>query len=509
MSNIATIEEARLRSGAHLSSWLWLALGCLMAAFACGGGLDIATAAWLMPIFLLRFGRNSSVPVAVAGLLMAMLVQTFAYLVLNAIPFNVMTLSLGLVVSSAYALPLILDRLIGVRLSPGRRILLLPVAMVAVEFGIGSVLPLGTAIGMRATTQGENLALLQIISITGPYAIAFLIGVTATVANRLIEEPSRAVFLRYGAPLVIGLATIVLLGQARLAWSPPATSIPSVRIAAINPDLEARRAVNELLDNSPSPAASISAERPEMRAAHSKIVLALLADTRRAARAGAKIVVWSETAAPTSEADKPALLAQIASVAREEHIYLNAAIGVPYKRNETFLFGPDGRQLWHYRKNHPIPGMEPVPPFENAIPVVTTPYGRLANLICFDGDFPALARVRADIMMTPSWDWPEVAYAHTMRMVRLRAIENGYALIRPVFNGVTGAFDRFGRTLAMQESTSHGARMTIVDVPIRNPQTIYNHVGDLFAWICCIALFALVGAAFRPQRVPSSIVERR
>lgn len=509
MASNAAIDEARSRSGAVPSSWLWLALGWLMAVLACGGGWDIATAAWLMPIFLLRFGRNSVVLVAVAGLMSAMLVQTFAYLILNAIPFNAMTLSLGLIVSSAYALPLILDRLIGGRLSPGLRILLLPVAMVAVEFGIGSVLPLGTAIGMRATTQGENLALLQIISITGPYAIAFLIGVTATVANRLIEEPSRAVLLRSTVPLVISLTTIVLLGQARLALSPPATLTPSVKIAGISPDLEARRAVNALLDNSSSPAASTSAETLEMRAAYSRIALALLADTRRAARAGAKIVVWSETAAPTSEADKPALLAQIATVAHDEQIYLNAAIGVPYSRNETYLFGPDGRQLWHYRKNHPVPGMEPVQPFENAIPVVMTPYGRLANLICFDGDFPALARVRADIMMTPSWDWPEVSYAHTMRMVRLRAIENGYALIRPVFDGVTGAFDRLGRTLVMQESTSPGARMTIVDMPIRNPQTIYNRVGDLFAWMCSLGLIALVGAALRPRRVSASMLEHQ
>jgi apolipoprotein N-acyltransferase len=232
-----------------------------------------------------------------------------------------------------------------------------------------------------------------------------------------------------------------------------------------------------------------------MRTVYAGIARTLLEDTRRAARAGARIVVWSETGASTSAEDKADLLARISQVAREEHIYVNAAIGVPFERNEMYLFGPDGRQLWHYRKNHPVPGMEPVAPFSNAVPVVTTPYGRLAGLICFDGDFPGLARVDADILLSPSWDWPEVSYTHTMRMVRLRAIENGYALVRPVFNGVAGAFDAYGRTLATQETASAGTHMMMVDVPTRKVPTIYNRVGDVFAWACVAALLALVGFA--------------
>lgn len=480
-------------------SGLWLGLGCIAALFACGGPLDIAIAAWLLPIFLVRFGRISAGPIAAIGVLAAMLVQSVAYILLNAIPFNMLTLVLALVVSVVYALPLIFDRSIGCRLSDALRILLLPVAMVAAEFGIGTVLPLGTALGMRAITQGENLALLQIISITGPYVIAFFMGITATVANRVMEAPSRATLLRYAAPLAAGLITVVALGQARLAISTPSAAPATVKFAAITPDLDARRAASELLDSATLPPTSADAARvqlPQVRAAYRRIAAALLADTRRAARARAKIVVWSETAAPTTTADKPALLAQVGAVAREEGIYISAAVGVPFERNETFLFGPNGRQLWRYRKNHPVPGMEPVAPFANSVPVVSTPYGRLANLICFDGDFPALARVNADIMLVPSWDWPEVTFAHTMRMVRLRAIENGYALVRPVFNGVAGAFDPFGRTLAMQETMSGGAHVMLVDVPTRSASTIYNRIGDLFAWACCMGVILLIVLSF-------------
>ena len=204
-------------------------------------------------------------------------------------------------------------------------------------------------------------------------------------------------------------------------------------------------------------------------------------------RPGAEIIAWSETAAPTTTADKPALLAQVSRMARSEGIYINAAVGIARRRNETYFFGPDGQLFWHYRKNHPVPGMEPVEPFANAIPVADTRFGSVSNLICFDGDFPALARVDADLMLEPSWDWPEVTYAHTMRMIRLRAIENGYALVRPTFDGLTAAFDRFGRTLAMR-ATMGDRQMMLVDVPLQPGRTTYNRIGDIFAFTCILAL---------------------
>jgi apolipoprotein N-acyltransferase len=87
------------------------------------------------------------------------------------------------------------------------------------------------------------------------------------------------------------------------------------------------------------------------------------------------------------------LLDKVAAVARAESVYVNAAIGVPFERNETYLVAPDGREQSHYRKNQPVPGLEPVAPFVNDAPVVQTPFGRLSNVICYDGDFPTLIRI--------------------------------------------------------------------------------------------------------------------
>ena len=145
--------------------------------------------------------------------------------------------------------------------------------------------------------------------------------------------------------------------------------------------------------------------------------------------------------------------------------------------------------------------MEPVEPFRNDVPLVTTPYGRLTNIICYDADFPALARVRADIMLLPGMDDPNMAYVHTMRMARLRSIENGYSLVRIDYNGVSAAFDPYGRVLAMLDTTPGRAYTMLVDVPIKGVPTLYSRIGDLFAWICIFATLGLCLISFvRPTR---------
>lgn len=78
--------------------------------------------------------------------------------------------------------------------------------------------------------------------------------------------------------------------------------------------------------------------------------------------------------------------------------------------NTAVLIGPDGRVIGRYRKTHPFctemrarggwvtPG--------NEVCVVDTALGRIGLIICFDGDFPELARIialrGAEIIARPS-----------------------------------------------------------------------------------------------------------
>ena len=78
--------------------------------------------------------------------------------------------------------------------------------------------------------------------------------------------------------------------------------------------------------------------------------------------------------------------------------------------NAAVMIGPDGDVLARYDKSHPF-GLERadcggwVTPGDSAV-VVDTPFARLGLMICFDGDYPELARIEAvqgaEVLCRPS-----------------------------------------------------------------------------------------------------------
>ncbi|HEX2590611.1 MAG TPA: nitrilase-related carbon-nitrogen hydrolase [Rhizomicrobium sp.] len=513
MTTSTGFDATPQRTGARLvyamPNLLGLSVGLVASLLSVGGRWSLPLAAWLAPIVLLRFSRASRPLVAIAAVVTVSFLQMIWMGAEDAtnLASNPVTALLTFILGLIFAIPYIMDRLFAGRLSATGRLLLFPTVWAAVEFIVSSNLPVGTSIGVRAFTQGENMALIQIVSLTGPYAIGFLIALGATIANRVWENPSRETAVRWGGGFAAILFLIFVYGEVRLSLAALPNTAPAVKIAGITAPAELRQAAWKLVSPAnfpPSAQTKAAIATPAMKALYASVADDLLARTRDAARSGAQIVVWSETAAPVLEADKPALLQKVAALARAEHIYINAAIGVPFERNETYLFSPDGVQLWHYRKNHPVPGLEPVAPFMGDVPVVDTPLGRLANVICYDGDFPALMRVPADILLLPGWDWAAMGYTHTMKMARLRAIENGYSLVRVDYAGVSAAFDPYGRTLAMQHTLSGQRHTLIVDVPAKRVKTLYSLIGDVFAWLCLALALGLCGYAMaRPTEIRS------
>ena len=484
----------------------WLALGLAASLLSVGGRWSLPLAAWIAPVLLLRFSRSVGPATAIAALCAVSFLQMawagveYATDLTSTAATTVLTFVLG----AMFAIPYIVDRLAAGRLSGAGRVLLFPAAWAATEFVVSANLPVGASIGVRAFTQGEDLALVQLVALTGPYGIGFLIALGASVANHIWETPTRVVLLRAGGAFAGLLVAVIVHGEARLALGGLPDAAPRVTVAGITPPAALREAARALVTPAnfpPSAATRAALAAPSMKALYSRIADALLAQTEQAAAAGAQIVVWSETAAPVLEADKPALLRRVAAAARASNVYIDAAIGVPFARNETYLFAPSGAALWHYRKNHPVPGLEPVAPFENAVPVAATPLGRLANVICYDGDFPALTRVAADVLLLPGWDWPAMGQTHTMKMARLRAIENGYSLVRVDYAGVSAAFDPYGRALAMQDTVPGRSHTLIVEVPARRVATVYGRIGDAFAWAClALALWLCVSGFARRAR---------
>ena len=115
--------------------------------------------------------------------------------------------------------------------------------------------------------------------------------------------------------------------------------------------------------------------------------------------------------------------------------------------------------------------------------------------------------------MVCSWGWP--IYVHksqqfhpslgrsdtyrtndypksTGAIYSLRAIENGFTMIRPVYNGFSYAVDHNGKLLASMDSDNTNTGIMYADVPIKGVNTLYATVGDLLGWLCVFGLLGLI-----------------
>ena len=493
-----SLFESHIFSG-NQQKYLWFGIGTILSIFAVGGRFDVALAAWLMPVFLLRFSRLSKPLIGLALIWMLSCADTAWWLIQTSAEnssFDIRHYLISLSYGTGMFLPYLLDRLLASRLGSLTRIMVFPLAIVLAEYLLVSLNPYGASYGIRVITQNGNLPLLQLIAITGPYGVGFLIGWFATTVNAIWEAPKSESSFRIGGIFTAALVAVLLFGGLRLALAPPGGDY--VKIAGLTPSKEIIAEASRSVEGFPrSREAVAAADADALQSAYNMINAELIANTRKAADAGAQIVLWSENGAPSLAPYKGDLLAEAAEVAIEKNIYLLVASSQPYELNETHMIDPEGEIVWSYQKNHPVPYAEPVPPGSSAVPVVDTPFGRIASIICFDGDFPYLSRVNADIMLIPGYDRPNIGRVHTLKMTSARAVENGFAMFRQDFDGYSAAFDHQGRILAGQDTTGQGAFMMMADVPIRGSRTFYNIAGDVFAWLCILALFGLTWMAVK------------
>lgn len=481
--------------------YLLLAVGAVLALFATGGRFDVPLAAWLFSVFLLRFTRTTRPALGLPLVWLALTGSALSLMWQVALPMQLLYFLGAAGLGFVLAIPYIVDRLLGSRLGTVGRLGLFPAALVVCASLLGQFGPFGTMFGAFAVTQHEQLGLLQVLSLGGTYTVAFLIGTLATVTNHVWETRVSRQSVRVAVVYAAGVAVIVAGGQLRTALFPVPSS-PTVRVAGINPTSASIDAAEHRLGESLTDLNAVSRVDPDrVRTAVAGLNAQLLADTRRAAEAGAKIVLWSENSARFLDMDESAFLSQAGVLARQFGIYLDVAANVylpdaPYGRDETVLIGPDGGIMWTYQKRHPVPGMELYKPGDGPVPVVNTPYGRLANVICYDADFPALMHVNADIMLVPGGDWPELGRTHT-QMEAMRAIENGYNLVRSDFDGSSQAFDYQGHMLSQQDTTTGDNSPWLSDIPTRGKTTIFRVTGEILAWLCLIFVLASIGMSFR------------
>lgn len=486
--------------------WVWLAIAAALLVFS-NGANTVPLAAWLAPVFLLRFVRGQSLKV---GLPVAyiLVVATFAFQFRGMVPIPGIAYYIFLVVwGIPLVLPYVIDRLLAHKLSGLLASLVFPVAWVAIEY-VSSLGPYGTWTSV-AYSQYGNMPLLQIISVTGLWGITFLIGWLAAVCNWLWEEGLDSKRARRGAWLCAGtIAAVMLLGGARMALFPPSSQ--TVRVASIS-----KRKVDPELSEAVSSRMFDGKATSEDMALIKRWAMAmdddLLLRAEREMQAGARIVFWGETNAPVLKEDEAAFVMRGGDLAAKYHVYLGMALGVwnggktPPLENKLVLVQPNGHVAWEYNKTRPVPGPDAALQVrgDGKLRELDTPYGRVSSIICFDGDFPQLlaqaGALGADVVLDPSNDWRAIDPWHT-QMVSFRAIEQGFNLIRQTSQGLSAAFDYQGRRLAAMDHYQTADYAMISQVPTRGVRTIYSRLGDWFASVCLAILVLLTILSLRQSR---------
>lgn len=351
------------------------------------------------------------------------------------------------------------------------------ISWVVVEFVRVPVLATWGFFGYSLYRQAWFLQPVRLVGIFGVdfvivlvnYAVAM--GLLALLDRRRIFAAPVAVPLRQAAWWCGGvLALLTVWCTSSLLGGDHGS--PTVRVAALQPGL--RR-----LGLTPDAADRALLER-------------LSAQTREAARLGARLAVWPEAA--LSRDPQEVYADQLGRLARELDVTLvvGYAIRTPAgQRNEVVTVLPNGQITGRYGKNHPVTFLGATSIWRGVYPTVDAPFGRLGSIICYDMDFTdtarQIARRGARIIAVPSADWRAISVQHHTMAV-FRALETGAAVIKSEFNRDSVIVDGYGNILASRVTPDGSEAVLLADVPLRDGTAPVTWLGDWVAWLCLVAL---------------------
>lgn len=485
-------------------TFFWLAVFAALYAFA-GGRWWIPAAAWLAPVFAIRFVRDSQsgwrdilwlwLATAVASVISSYHTTTLHITMQSEVvePVLFATTALFLVI------PFTVDRLYHRRFAqagpgPFWLTLVYPISFTALDYSSAIGSPLGSW-GSLAYSQAGATALLQLTAITGLSGVVFIVSWFASVANYVWESDFQ--WRRASVGLATFLVTVLAVfgfGFARLAQDPPATQ--TVQVGGFSLPLNEIGTMIDLFQR--------GAEE-EYNEAFKDLNRRQLEQVRVMAQAGARIVVLQEVAIQGHPDEVNVIQEKAASVAREEGIYLALPVSVSFPdggfENVVRIFDPNGDIVLEHLK---FGGAQ----FEGSVPgsgelqFVDTPYGRLSAAICWDADFPDVIRqagaMDVDLLLLPSNDWYAIRSLHP-QMATFRAIENGMSIFRQTGNGVSSVIDPYGRVInrvdMFQEDPDAWGGLQMVQVPVGAVETLYPETGDVFGLAALVTFLGFLGAA--------------
>jgi apolipoprotein N-acyltransferase len=223
----------------------------------------------------------------------------------------------------------------------------------------------------------------------------------------------------------------------------------------------------------------------------------------RLASEGAQAIVMPEKIGVTLQgkaARTDAILQSLASQTGATVVAGVVHVDAPVKYNEARIYTP-GADVQRYDKEHLLP------PFESNLTIGTTrvllarPQQTWGVAICKDMDFSSPSRLYgkagAGLMLVPAWDFVVDASWHG-HIALMRGVEDGFSIARAAKQGFLTVSDDRGRIIGEVSSSSAPFATLLVSVPAAHDWTVYQWLGDWFAWV---AIALLVVVAIRMVRL--------
>ena len=438
---------------------------------------------WLAPLpvlwFALRCSRLATAVTAVCSIALGML-NLWSYLTKTLGAPASVWLAVTAVVAVVFVAGTLLFRALVLRGAVWSAMLALPSIWVTLEYLRNLATPHGSA-GSLAYSQLRFLPFLQLASVTGPWGMTFVLMLfSSALAIALHLRSTDAKGAVKVAVMGAGVTAVVLaFGVIRLAMPRGETA----RVGLIASDAK---------EHGGGTVVDPGAETEKLFDDYARAAESLTAQ-------GAQAIVIPEKIGVTLEGKSQGSDAVMQSVADSTRTTVVAGVvhvDGKVKHNEARVYLP-GASLQRYDKEHMLP------PFESNLKPGTTlvllpRQKQTAQLwgvaICKDMDFanPArrYAKEGAGLMLVPAWDFVVDRSWHGHIAV-MRGVEGGFSIARAAKNGYLTVSDDRGRIVGEVPSNAAPFATLVVDAPATHHWTVYQAMGDWFAWVA-IALFVYV-----------------
>lgn len=215
------------------------------------------------------------------------------------------------------------------------------------------------------------------------------------------------------------------------------------------------------------------------------------------------VILWPEYSLLEDPTHNAKLWASLQDVARTHNAYFIFGGKEQLDRdddkkyhNTAYVLDPSGNLVGKHYKNHPVHFMLDGVRGTEANPVQTT-LGKLGVAICFDMDYPEVARKLvqqgAEVLLVPNMDpqeWGELQRRQHRLMFQMRAAECGRWLARADVAGGTSVAAPNGREVQRIQDAEPGSMDVIVGR--EQGRTLYIRGGWMFGPGCLLASVTLI-----------------